>query len=164
MDRDTTEREPALSRRAFLATAGGVLAGTAALGLVGQAAAGQWHPQRGSVLRFATGADAAGLDPHRHLLYPVSVPLAATMQGLLDLNLYAEPVLGIAAEWDASPDLQTYTCKLRRRVLFHNGQEVDAAAVKWNFARMQHPKTSHPFIRSTLHQRFCQMVEGQDRG
>src|SRR5712691_1919393 len=150
MNRAMTGRERALPRRAFLAATGGVLAGTAALGLVGPAAAGQRHPQRGGVLRFATRAEAAGLDPHRYLFSPVSVPLTATMQGLLDLNLYAEPVPGIAAEWDASQDLQTYTFRLRRGVLFHNGREVDAAAVQWNFARMQHPKTSHPFIRSTL--------------
>jgi peptide/nickel transport system substrate-binding protein len=150
MDRDTTGREPVLSRRTLLVTTSGVLAGTVALGLVGPAGAGQRHPQRGGVLRFATRADAAGLDPHRYLLSPVSVPLAATVQGLLDLNLHAEPVPGIASEWDASPDLQTYSFTLRRDVLFHNGREVDSTAVQWNFARMQHPKTSHPFIRSTL--------------
>jgi peptide/nickel transport system substrate-binding protein len=150
MGRDATEQEPPLSRRTFLAATGSVLAGTAALGLVGPADASKRHPQRGGVLRFATRAEAAGLDPHRYLFSPVSVPLTATMQGLLDLNLYAEPVPGIAAEWNASQDLQTYTFKLRRGVLFHNGREVDAAAVQWNFARMQHPKTSHPFIRSTL--------------
>lgn len=149
MRRDITGREPPLSRRTFLAT-GAVLAGTATLGLVGQADTSRRHPQRGGILRFATRADAAGLDPHRHLINPASVPLAATMQGLLDLNLRAEPVPGIAAEWEASRDLQTYTFRLRRGVLFHNGREVDAAAVKWNFVRMQHPKTSHPFIRSAL--------------
>jgi ABC-type transport system substrate-binding protein len=146
MDRDTTGREPVLSRRTLLVTTSGVLAGTVALGLVGPAGAGQRHPQRGGVLRFATRADAAGLDPHRYLLSPVSVPLAATVQGLLDLNLHAEPVPGIASEWDASPDLQTYSFTLRRDVLFHNGREVDSTAVQWNFARMQHPKTSHPLL------------------
>jgi len=145
-----TGREPPFSRRTFLTATGGVLASTAALGLAGQADTSRRHPQRGGTLRFATRSDAAGLDPHRHLINPVSVPLAATMQGLLDLNLQAEPVPGIAAAWEASRDLQTYTFTLRRGALFHNGREVDAAAVKWNFARMQQPKTSQPFIRSAL--------------
>jgi peptide/nickel transport system substrate-binding protein len=150
MNGDMTGREPPLSRRAFLTATGAVLAGTATLGLGEQADTAKHHPQRGGTLRFATRADAAGLDPHRYLINPVSVPLAATMQGLLDLDLHAEPVPGIASEWEASQDLQIYTFRLRRGALFHNGRAVDAAAVQWNFARMQHPKISSPFIRSAL--------------
>jgi hypothetical protein len=67
MNGDITGREPPLSRRTFLTATGSVLAGTATLGLVGLADAGQRHPQRGGVLRFATRAEAAGLDPHRYL-------------------------------------------------------------------------------------------------
>src|SRR5207244_13158696 len=52
--------------------------------------------------------------------------------------------------WDVAPDLRTYTFRLRQGVLFHNGREVDAAAVQWNFARMQDAKIAHPFTRSTL--------------
>jgi peptide/nickel transport system substrate-binding protein len=139
-----------LSRRAFLATTGEVLAGAAALGLVGQADAARRHPQRGGILRFATRGDAIGLDPHRHALYPVSTPLAAITQGLFDLDLQSEPVPGIAVEWDSTPDLLTYTLRLRKGVLFHNGREVDAAAVQWNLTRMQEARIGHPFTRSTL--------------
>jgi ABC-type transport system substrate-binding protein len=117
---------------------------------VGRTEAGKRHPTRGGTLRFATRGDATGLDPHRNLIYLVSQPLAATTQGLLDLNLQSQPVPGIALEWEASKDLLTYTFKLRKGVLFHNGREVDAAAVKWNFARIQNPKKSHPFTRSAL--------------
>jgi peptide/nickel transport system substrate-binding protein len=46
--------------------------------------------------------------------------------------------------------LLTYTFKLRKGVLFHNGREVDAEAVKWNFERIQDPKIGHPFTRSAL--------------
>ena len=99
------------------------------------------HPQRGGTLRFATRSDATGLDPHRNTIYPVSMPLAAMSQGLLSL-LRSEPVPGIASEWEAAPDLLTYTFKLRQGVLFHNGRVVDAAAVKWNFARLKNPQTS----------------------
>ena len=150
MERETAVRELDLSRRAFLATSGGALAGAAAFGLVGQAAAGQRHPTRGGTLRFATRGDAMGLDPHRNNIYLVSQPLAATTQGLLDLNLQSEPVPGIASAWEASKDLLTYTFTLRKGVLFHNGREVDAAAVQWNFDRMKNPKTSHAFTRSAL--------------
>ena len=35
-------------------------------------------------------------------------------------------------------------------MLFHNGREVDAEAVKWNFERLQDPKIAHPLARSAL--------------
>src|SRR5207245_10846924 len=101
-------------------------------------------------LRFATREDAAGLDPHRNTMYLVSIPLAATTMGLMDINVQSEPVPGIAAERDIAPDLLTYTFKLRKGVLFHNGREVDAEAVKGNFERIQDPKVEHPDTRSAL--------------
>src|SRR5215470_231183 len=150
MARVTLHTDPMLSRRAFLATTSGAVAGAAACGLMNQAEANKPQPQRGGTLRFATRSDAAGLDPHRNVMYLVSHPLAATTLGLLDLDLQSEPVPGIAAEWDITPDLRTYTFKLRKGVLFHNGREVDAEAVKWNFERMQDPKIGHPLPRSAL--------------
>lgn len=148
MTREHRSTVPELSRRAFMITTGSALA--AACGLVGQSHANPQHPQRGGALRFATRSDATGLDPHRNVLYPVSVPLAATSQGLLDLNLQCEPVPGIAAAWEASKDLLTYTFTLRKGAQFHNGREVDAAAVQWNFNRIKDPKTSHAMSRSAL--------------
>jgi peptide/nickel transport system substrate-binding protein len=142
--------EAELSRREFLAGTGGALAGAAMLGLLRPAEATTHHPSRGGTLRFAMRSDTTGLDLHRNTQYPVSIPLAAITQGLLDLNLKAEPVPGVASEWEASRDLQTYTFKLRKGVLFHNGREVDATAVQWNFARMKDPTKSHTFTRSAL--------------
>ncbi len=139
-----------LSRRAFLARTGGTFAGVAAAGLAGPAHAAPRHSKRGGTLRFAMQADSLGLDPHRNVIYLVSHPLAATTQGLLDLGLQSQPVPGIATEWSVSKDVKTYTFKLRKGVLFHNGREVDAAAVKWNYERIKNPKTSHVFTRSAL--------------
>jgi ABC-type transport system substrate-binding protein len=150
MAQRATGEEWALSRRSLLATTTGTLVSATAYGLIGQAIADTSRPKRGGVLRFATRGDATGLDPHRNTYYLVSTPLAATSQGLLDLDLRAEPVPGIATEWEATEDLLTYTFKLRKGVLFHNGREVDAEAVKWNFDRIRDPKTSNPFMRSTL--------------
>jgi peptide/nickel transport system substrate-binding protein len=143
-------RDLELSRRAFLATTGGALAGAAAFGFTGQAVAGQRHPQRRGTLRFATRTDVSGLDLHRNTIYLVSMPLAAINQGLLDLDQQSEPVPGVAAAWEASPDLLRYTFELRHGVLFHNGREVDAQAVKWNFERIQDPRIANPLARSAL--------------
>jgi len=146
----TPANETELSRRAFLTATGGILAGATAFGVMGQASAGQRHPTRGGTLRFATRADVSGLDLHRNIIYLVSMPLAAINQGLLDLDARSEPVPGVAAAWEASKDLQSYTFRLRQGVLFHNGRAVDAEAVKWNFERMRDAKTAHPFTRSAL--------------
>ena len=130
--------------------------GAAALGnLPGRAAATSASPKlaspkRGGILRFATRSDARGRDPHKNLIYNVSHPLAATTQGLLDISPEMEPSPGIAEEWDISDDLQTYTFKLRPGVTFHNGTDVDAEAVKWNFERIMDPKIGHAFSRSSL--------------
>src|SRR5687767_13497589 len=131
--RERHGQTPARSRRAFLIATGELIASAATYGLGGRAEAEKRHPGRGGTLRFATRGDSMGLDPHRNLIYLVSEPLAATTQGLLDLNLHCEPVPGVATEWDTSVDLLTYTFKLRTGALFHNGQEIDAAAVQWNF-------------------------------
>ncbi|GIX49446.1 MAG: ABC transporter substrate-binding protein [Candidatus Tectimicrobiota bacterium] len=139
--------ERQVSRRALLARSGSLLAAAA---LPAAAGAGMPQPGRGGTLRFATRGDASGLDPHRHVFYLVSTPLAALLQGLLDLNLQGEPVPGVAEEWEASADLRTYTFRLRKGVLFHNGREVDAAAVKWNLDRLRDPRVAHPFMRAAL--------------
>ncbi|WP_089935912.1 ABC transporter substrate-binding protein [Candidatus Entotheonella palauensis] len=147
---DKTNQPNELSRRAFLASTGGALAGAASFGLAGNAHAGEPKPGRGGTVRFGTRSDALGLDPHRNNMYYVSYPLALTTQGLLDLTPSLEPTPGIATEWSASPDLMTYTFKLRQGVLFHNGREVDAAAVKWNYERIKNPKVGNGFARSAL--------------
>ena len=41
----------------------------------------------------------------------------------------------LAESWASSPDLRTWTFKLRRGVRFHNGEACDAAAVKFSFER-----------------------------
>ncbi|MDP6831715.1 MAG: ABC transporter substrate-binding protein [Alphaproteobacteria bacterium] len=143
------DKEPALnqSRRNALKATGAALGVAATAGLPRWAGA---SPKRGGVLRFATRSEARGTDPHRNLIYNVSQPLAAMSQGLLDIAPDLSPAPGIASEWDISDDLQTYTFKLRRGVTFHNGADVDAAAVKWNFERIVEPKIGHPLARSSL--------------
>ncbi|MDP6567574.1 MAG: ABC transporter substrate-binding protein [Alphaproteobacteria bacterium] len=135
------------TRREFLATTAAAAGAAAAASVPGAAVAA---PKRGGTLRFATRVDGRGLDPHRNIIYYVSNPLAATTQGLLDLNTNMEIVPGIGEEWDISDDLMTYTFKIKKGVEFHNGRDVDAEAIKWNYERIMDPKTSHSFTRASL--------------
>ncbi|MGQ4809673.1 Periplasmic dipeptide transport protein [Candidatus Entotheonellaceae bacterium PAL068K] len=150
MARDAIGSESEFSRREFLAATGGAAAGAAAMGLAGQAQAGEPKPGRGGTLRIATRSDTVGLEPHRNNYYYVSVPIAWIGMGLLDLTSKLEPAPGIATEWQSSKDLLSYTFKLRKGALFHNGREIDAAAVKWNYERIQNPQKTHSFVRSSL--------------
>lgn len=150
MSMGKTGKQAELSRRDFLAAAGGVAAGAAATGLAGKAQAGEPKPGRGGTLRIATRADAKGLEIHRNNYYYVSVPMSWTSMGLLDLTPELSPAPGIATEWSASKDLMTYTFNLRKGALFHNGREIDAAAIKWNFERIKDPKITNSFVRSAL--------------
>ena len=137
------------TRRGFLVGAAGAAA-AAALGSAARPGRAAGTPNRGGTLRFSTRSDTQGLDPHRNLIYYVSDPLAATTQGLLDLNGKMEIVPGVCEEWDISDDLTTYTFRLRKDVEFHNGRDVDAEAVKWNIERMLDAKVGHAFTRASL--------------
>ena len=138
------------TRRNFLAgttaLAGAALVGPAAA----RAEARKRNAKRGGTVRFGTRDDSVGLDTHRNFIYFVSHPLAALTGGLLDFDANMNIVPGIAASWESSKDLQTWTFKLRRGAEFHNGETVDANAVKWNLERIMDPKIGHSFTRSTL--------------
>ena len=137
------------TRREFLATTT-ALAGAAIVGLPGKATATKRHPKRGGTLRFGMRDDSVGLDTHRNFIYFVSQPMAGLTGGLLDFNSKMEPVAAVATEWDASADLKTWTFKLRRGAEFHNGETIDAQAIKWNIERILDPKIGHSFTRSAL--------------
>ena len=48
---------------------------------------------------------------------------------------------GLVEKWEASPDLKTWTLRLRRGVKWHNGREFTADDVVWNLKRVLDPKT-----------------------
>ena len=50
----------------------------------------------------------------------------------------------LAESWTLSPDGLTYTFKLRKGVVFHDGTPFDAKAVKWNFDRLKDTQVRVP--------------------
>ena len=68
-----------------------------------------------------------------HLYYQLYTPLVG-----LDANLRIVPEL--AESWE-QPDPLTYIFRLRRGVKFHDGTDLTADVVKWNFERMLDPAT-----------------------
>ncbi|MGE0223273.1 MAG: ABC transporter substrate-binding protein [Acetobacteraceae bacterium] len=142
---DYARNPSGLSRRGLLVgSAAGAMA--ASLPAMAQTAT----PKRGGTLRFGTRVDGSGLDPHRNLVYYVSDTLASTSQGLIDISQKMEMAPGVAKEWEISKDLKKYTFRLRPGAEFHNGADIDAAAVKWNYERILDPKIGHPYTRASL--------------
>jgi peptide/nickel transport system substrate-binding protein len=92
-------------------------------------AAGQ--PKSGGTLRYGADVDVNRLDPHFRLgdvYYGVYDRLTQ-----YDVNHTVQPML--AESWDISSDFTTIKFNVRKGVTFHNGAELDSAAVKFNSER-----------------------------
>src|SRR5688500_1049803 len=150
MARQRAGRELEFSRREVLVTTGGALAGMAAFGLVSPAAAGKRHPQRGGVLQYGSRTDIAGLDAHRNNQNHIVHATATMYNGLTDIDQRGNIVPSLAESWEPNKELSAWTFRLRKGVLFHNGRELDAEAVKLNILRIQDPAIGHDFIRGGL--------------
>jgi peptide/nickel transport system substrate-binding protein len=147
---DQQQQTTALSRRTFLTTTSAVLVGAALGGLVSQSAAAQRRPKRGGTLQFGTRLDASGLDSHRHNQYHNSHPIAALYTGLTDIDQQGNIVPGIAESWEPNKALTSWVFRLRKGVLFHNGREVDAEAVKLNILRIKDPAIGTEWHRGAI--------------
>ncbi len=104
-----------------------VLAG-AGLGLAAAAA-------QAATLRIGLQEDPDALDPARSGTFVGRVVMAAFCDKLIDVDekLGFRPQL--ATEWSWSPDNRALTLKLRDGVVFHDGEAMDAEAVKANLER-----------------------------
>ena len=150
MARGRIDRGFDLSRRDFLVTTSGALVGMAAFGLAGPAAASKRHPQRGGTLQYGPHIDVAGLDPHIQNQNHIHQATAAMYNGLTDIDQRGNIVPSIAESWEANKELTAWTFRLRKGVLFHNGRELDAEAVKLNLMRIKDPAIGHEFLRGAL--------------
>ena len=65
--------------------------------------------------------------------------------GLTDIDQRGNIVPSLAESWEPNKELTAWTFRLRKGVLFHNGREVDAEAVKLNIMRIKDPAIGHEF-------------------
>ena len=150
MVRRESTRAFELSRRDFLITTSGALAGMATFGLVDRAAAGKRHPQRGGTLQYGSRIDVASVDAHRHNQNQIVNTTAVMYNGLTDIDQRGNIVPSLAESWEPNQELSAWVFRLRKGVLFHNGREVDAEAVKLNIMRIQDPAVGNDYARATL--------------
>src|SRR5471030_3037931 len=101
----------------------------AALALLAGAAAAQ------TTLRIGLAEDPDVLDPTLARTFVGRIVFAGLCDKLFDLdeNLKIVPQLATGYEW--SPDYKALTLKIRTGVTFHDGEKLDAEAVKYNLER-----------------------------
>lgn len=123
---------------------------------LGAPAAPAVQPKKGGTIVIAWEADPAALVPGLTTAGATVRALVLMYDSLVHED-YTKPahevdtpplVPGLAERWTISPDGRTYTFNLRRGVKFHDGTELDAEAVKFNFERAL--DESHPFFDATL--------------
>jgi peptide/nickel transport system substrate-binding protein len=126
-----------------------LLAVTALAALAIGAEAAEKTPRRGGTLNFAVVAEPPNYDCHAHTTFGVLHPVAPHYSTLLKYtgdwsNMRIEP--DAALSWSATPDLLSFTFKLRRDVLFHDGSPLTSADVKATYERITWRSTSSPIM------------------
>jgi peptide/nickel transport system substrate-binding protein len=86
-------------------------------------------------LRIGLGGDPDVLDPAIGGSFLDRVVFAGLCDKLVDIDQNLTYVPQLATEWAWSEDALTLTMKLRRDVVFHDGEAMDGAAVKANIER-----------------------------
>ncbi len=99
-------------------------------------------PAAAQTLRIGLNEDADLLDPHQAQTYVGRIVFAGLCDKLVDYTPDLKFVPQLATSWEYGPDNKSLTLHLRPGVTFHDGEKLDAEAVKYNFNRMQTLPTS----------------------
>ncbi len=86
-------------------------------------------------LRFGLAEDPDVLDPTLARTFVGRIVFAALCDKLVDIDEKLNIVPQLAESWSWSPDGKALTIKVRPGVTFHDGEKLDAAAVKYNIER-----------------------------
>ena len=108
---------------------------TRSLGLAVAIAAGLASAAQAQTLRIGLAEDPDVLDPTLARTFVGRIVFAGLCDKLFDLDekLNIVPQLATGYEW--SGDSKALTIKIRPGVIFHDGEKLDAAAVKFNIER-----------------------------
>jgi peptide/nickel transport system substrate-binding protein len=132
-----------IDRREFLryATLLGMSAGAAYAftGLPAPAAA-QGAMPRGGTLRIGTRCQDLK-SPHTYSWVESSNSARQVLDYLTITGVDNVTRPGLCEKWEASPDLKTWTLRLRRNVKWHSGRQFTADDAVWNLKRVLDPKT-----------------------
>jgi peptide/nickel transport system substrate-binding protein len=88
-----------------------------------------------TTLRFGLAEDPDVLDPTLARTFVGRIVFAALCDKLVDIDEKLSIVPQLATSWEWSADNKALTMKIRPNVTFHDGEKLDAAAVKFNLER-----------------------------
>ncbi len=95
----------------------------------------QAQPRKDSAVLGMT-LEPPGLDPTAGAASAIAeITLYNVYETLTKIQSDSRTTPLLAESWTVSPDLKTWTFKLRRGAAFHNGEPFNAAAVKFSFER-----------------------------
>jgi peptide/nickel transport system substrate-binding protein len=122
-----------------------VLAHSASLAALASLPAGALAQGRKDAIVLAmTLEPSPGLDPTGGAASSIAeITLYNIFETLTKINPDGSVTPLLAESWEVSPDLTTYTFKLRKGVKFHNGEPFNAQAVKFSFDRAGAEKSTN---------------------
>jgi len=121
--------------------------------------AAAWAQGKKDTVTLALVLEPPGLDPTAGAASSIGeVVLYNVFETLTKINADGSVSPLLAESWEVSPDLKTYTFRLRRGVKFHNGEPFNAAAVQFSFARAGGDKSTNK-DRSTFAALTTQVVD-----
>jgi len=121
--------------------------------------------ETGGTIRVALTAEPATLDPWNANDANTVLVTRQIFETLVDYDSGGSRIVPRLAEtWSVSPDGRSWTFALRRGVKFHDGTDLDAAAVVLNFDRAR--QAAHPLRGSaapgTAYRAYTALLEGFD--
>jgi peptide/nickel transport system substrate-binding protein len=87
-------------------------------------------------LTWSRGDDLRSQDPQANTGLMESTIAAVLYDGLVDTDPSGKIIPALSTEWSMAQDALSYTFKLRPGVKFHDGSDVNAAAVVWSYNRL----------------------------
>ncbi|MEY4654539.1 MAG: hypothetical protein RI884_3120 [Pseudomonadota bacterium] len=95
-------------------------------------------------MTLAMALEPPGLDPTAGAASAIAeITLYNVYETLTKINPDGSVSPLLAESWEVSPDLRTYTFRLRKGVKFHNGEKFNAETARFSFARAGSDKSTN---------------------
>ena len=108
-----------------------------------------WAQGSKTAMTLGIVLEPTGLDPTANASSSIGeITLYNLYETLTKINQDGSVSPLLAESWEVSPDLKTYTFKLRRGVQFHNGEPFNAHTVKFAFDRAAAEKSTNKHKRT----------------
>ena len=94
--------------------------------------------------------DPPTLDPHLSTDTTSATIIVEVFGGLVTINPNLEIVPDLAQEWEIGGGGRSYTFRLVKDAIFHDGRPVTARDIKWSLERAADPLTNAPVVDTYL--------------